>query len=96
MLNAVNHIWIKPGILYASSCLIYEWSGEDIQNENTLTKPLSPYSITKLEWMHIGDWFSNKYWLNIVNAILYNHESEYRPEKFVSMKIVKSAINISK
>jgi GDPmannose 4,6-dehydratase len=46
--------------------------------------------------MYVGNWYAEKYWLQVINAILYNHESEYRSPKFVSMKIIQWAINIKK
>ncbi len=83
-------------ICYASSCLIYGGTDTTMQDEFTLPSPNSPYGITKLEWMYLGNWYVEKYWLQVINAILYNHESEYRSPKFVSMKIIQWAINIKK
>lgn len=96
ILQSVVNNSLKTKICYASSCLIYGWSDTQKQNEITLPVPNSIYAITKLEWMHLGNWFAEKYDLQIVNAILYNHESEFRSPKFVSMKIIQWAINISK
>lgn len=83
-------------ICYASSCLIYWWSETTKQDEKTLPAPNSIYAITKLQWMYLSKFYTEKYSLQIINAILYNHESEYRSEKFVSMKVIQGAINISK
>lgn len=95
-LESVSKYSSKTKICYASSCLIYWWSDTTIQNEKTLPVPNSIYAMTKLQWMHLGNYFADKYNLQILNAILYNHESEYRSSKFVSMKIIQGAIDISK
>lgn len=95
-LEAVSLFSKKTKICYASSCLIYWGSHTEQQNELTLPVPNWIYGITKLEWMHLGNWFAEKYKLQVINAILYNHESEFRSPKFVSMKIIDGAIKISK
>lgn len=38
--------------------------------------------------------YREKYNIFATSGILYNHESEYRTENFISMKIIKSALNI--
>ena len=96
ILGAVKKYCPNTNVVYASSCLIFEWTESYQQNENTQLKPESPYAITKAGWMYLSDWYNKKYWIKTVNAILYNHESEYRSPKFVSMKIVSAAVNISK
>lgn len=96
ILQAIQKYSPHTKICYASSCLIYGGTDTNIQNESTLPSPNSIYSITKLEWMYLGNWYAEKYWLQVINAILYNHESEYRSPKFVSMKIIQWAINIKK
>jgi len=96
ILQAVQQCSPDTKICYASSCLIYWGSQTEQQDEWTLPVPNSIYGITKLEWMHLGNWYAEKYWLQVVNTILYNHESEHRSSKFVSMKIIDWAIKISK
>lgn len=95
-LNAIANFSAATKVCYASSCLIYGWSDTTQQTEYTLPAPNSLYAITKLGWMQLGNWFAEKYHIQVVNAILYNHESEYRAPNFVSMKIIQGAINISK
>ena len=95
-LQAVAKYSADTKICYASSCLIYWGSESTQQNEKTLPVPNSIYAMTKLQGMHLGNRFADKYNLQIINAILYNHESEFRSPKFVSMKIIQGAINISK
>ena len=94
-LEAISQYSQNTSICYASSCLIYGGGTTEIQNEETIPVPNSPYAITKLEAMHLGNWYSEKYDISIANAILYNHESEYRASNFLSMKVILAAIAIS-
>jgi GDPmannose 4,6-dehydratase len=94
-LSAIARHSPSTRVCYASSCLIYEGSATEIQSEDTLPVPNSPYAITKLEGMHVGNWYIKKHNLRILNAILYNHESEYRSLNFLSMKVIRAAIAIS-
>jgi len=94
-LSAIARYSPSTRVCYASSCLIYEGSATEIQSEDTLPVPNSPYAITKLEGMHVGNWYMKKHNLHILNAILYNHESEFRSQKFLSMKVILGAIAIS-
>lgn len=96
LLRAIQQYSPNTKICYASSSLIFWGSNTKQQNELTLPVPNSIYGITKLEGMHIGSWFAGKHGLQVINVILYNHESELRSSKFVSMKIIEGAINISK
>ena len=94
-LEAISQYSLHTSVCYASSCLIYGGGTTRLQDENTLPAPNSPYAITKLEAMHLGNWYSERYGISIANAILYNHESEYRAPNFLSMKVIQGAIAIS-
>jgi GDPmannose 4,6-dehydratase len=57
------------------------------QSETTLMCPQSPYAISKLFAFWIVKNYRDAYGMYVVNGILFNHESERRPENFVSRKI---------
>lgn len=80
-------------VLYASSCLIFGDTEDDIQTEKTEHKPNSAYAITKHDGMQLCKDFVEK-GIFASSAILYNHESKYRAPKFISRKIVQSALDI--
>lgn len=65
-------------------------------NENSKFYPRSPYGVAKLYafWMTVN--YREAYGMFAVNGILFNHESPRRGETFVTRKIVKSAVNISR
>jgi GDPmannose 4,6-dehydratase len=80
----------------ASSSEMFGNSRDGKQNEESELNPLSPYGESKtkahLELLQLRKNFG----LNVSSGILFNHESEYRDRKFVSMKLVTSLIELRK
>ncbi len=81
-------------IFYASSSLIFGNCRQKKQTEETLCRPNGLYGITKMDGMSLCRLYREKFNVFASSGILYNHESEYRTENFISMKIIKSAMNI--
>ena len=94
ILEAIRLCSGNTRIFYAASCHIFGSPIESKQNENTDYNPQSIYAITKYSSMKISEYYRNKYSSFISIGILYNHESHLRPDKFVSRKIVKTALEI--
>ena len=66
---------------------------DDILNENTQIKPINPYACAKA----YAFWLTRSYrerGMFISNGIAFAHESERRPEIFVTRKITKAAVRI--
>jgi GDPmannose 4,6-dehydratase len=61
ILQAIQQYSPDTKICYASSCLIYAGTNSNEQDELTLPIPTTPYGITKLEGMHLGNWYGEKY-----------------------------------
>jgi GDPmannose 4,6-dehydratase len=61
ILQAIQQYSPGTKICYASSCLIYGGTNTNIQDESTLPAPNSPYGITKIEGMYVGNWYAEKY-----------------------------------
>lgn len=95
-LEAIRLYSSKTKIFYASSSLVFGNCKDKIQTEKTIYNPNSSYGLTKMNGMILCRLYREKYNIFAVAGILYNHESEYRTENFISMKIIKSAINIKK
>ena len=80
----------------ASSSEMFGNSRDGKQNEESELNPLSPYGESKtkihLELLQLRKNFG----FNVSSGILFNHESEYRDKKFVSMKLVTSLIELRK
>jgi GDPmannose 4,6-dehydratase len=66
------------------------------QSELSIFAPRSPYGVSKLFAYWITRNYREAYGIFASNGILFNHESPRRGETFVSRKIVKSLVRISK
>ncbi len=64
------------------------------QNENEPLTPLSIYALGKVSAYHACKLYRDVFKLKIYGAIFYNHESERRPEEYVTRKITKSVSRI--
>jgi|TARA_R100000951_G_scaffold8773_1_gene7934 GDPmannose 4,6-dehydratase len=69
---------------------------DGLQRTTTTMNPITEYGKTKCMAYDAVVEHRNKYGLFACNGILYNHESPYRKEKFVTTKIIKTAIKIKK
>lgn len=66
------------------------------QNEDTKLEPASPYAAAKLYAHWITKIYREAYEIFACTGILFNHEGPYRGDTFVTKKIIKGAINLSK
>ena len=66
------------------------------QRETTPMLPVSPYGCAKLFAYSMVRNYRNAYKLFYANGILFNHESPRRASNFVTTKIIKNAVLISK
>ncbi|OZD62190.1 GDP-mannose 4,6 dehydratase [Rhodococcus sp. 05-340-1] len=82
-------------MINASSAEIFAGSGVSLQSETTRIAPTSPYGASKALSHHMVDVYRSR-GLEATNAILYNHESPRRPDSFVTRKISKAAVAISR
>ena len=64
------------------------------QNENEPLSPLSIYALGKVTAYYACQMYREVYGLKVYGAIFYNHESEIRPEEYVTRKITKSVARI--
>lgn len=82
-------------IILAGSCLMFDNSNTQIQNENTPYESKSLYGLAKIAENSLAKYYRNK-GLHASTAILYNHESSRRSNDFVTKKIVKNFVAIKK
>lgn len=66
------------------------------QRETTPMLPVSPYGAAKLYAYNSAKIYRQSYGQFIANGILFNHESPRRASNFLTAKVVKNAILISK
>lgn len=82
-------------VFYAASSHIFGGTTTTVQNEDTPVCPVSIYGISKVLGMQLSDLYRQK-GMEVSVGILYNHESPRRLSKFVSKKIVETAVKIYK
>jgi len=69
---------------------------ESPQNEETALRPQSPYACGKATAYLLCRYYRDVYGMFISTGIFYNHESPRRTEDYVTRKITRSAVRISK
>jgi GDPmannose 4,6-dehydratase len=81
-------------LFYAASSLVFGEPPAPVQTEETPFNPRCAYGISKAAGVHCCRHYRQAHRVFAATGILYNHESSYRQEKFVSQKIVQSALRI--
>jgi GDPmannose 4,6-dehydratase len=91
LLEAVRGLDPTIRVFVASSGAMFGAAPESPQREDTPCRPENPYSIAKLAThLQVGALRAHDD-LYVCSGILYNHESERRPEHFVTRKITRAA-----
>lgn len=75
-------------IFYTSSSLIFSGAPQTTQNEDTTPEPRCVYSVTKCAAMEAAKYYSKFHNLFVTVGIMYNHESIFRNDYFLSKKII--------
>jgi GDPmannose 4,6-dehydratase len=91
LLEAVRAVDPAMRVFVASSGAMFGAAPESPQREETPCRPQTPYAIAKLAThLQVGALRAHD-GLYACSGILYNHESERRPERFVTRKITRGA-----
>jgi GDPmannose 4,6-dehydratase len=64
-------------------------------NEETPFRPRSPYATAKAAAHYAVNNYREAYGIFACSGILFNHESPLRPERFVTAKVIASAVRIA-
>ena len=94
ILEAAREIDSSTRIFLASSSAIFGEAPESPQREDTQCRPTNPYAIAKLAGHQLLGALRERDGLYACSGILANHESERRPEQFVTRKITRGAAAI--
>ena len=90
LLEAVKNTNKQIKFYQASSSEMYGGSDSQKLNEISNFEPKSPYAASKVFSHHVTKLYRESYELFCTNGILFNHESPYRGETFVTRKITKA------
>ncbi len=96
-MNLINAL-----ILNNNYCNFFQPSSSEMFNQNSDKNldevsefnPISSYALSKFYIHKFIDILREKYEWKISNGILFNHESEFRDNNYLIMKIINSAIDI--
>jgi len=94
LLEAVRDQSLQTRVFVAVSSAIFGAAPESPQREDTACRPENPYATAKLACHQLVGQLRARDGIFACSGILYNHESERRPEQFVSRKIARSAAAI--
>jgi GDPmannose 4,6-dehydratase len=95
VLEAVRDIDRQMRVYVSASGAIFGEARESPQREDTYCRPTTPYAIAKLAAHQLVGALRVHDELHASSGIVYNHESERRPERFVTRKITRAAAAIS-
>jgi GDPmannose 4,6-dehydratase len=83
-------------LFYAASSHVFGDPPEKVQDENTPLNPTGAYGISKTAGVHLCRYYRRQRGVYGSVGILYNHESPRRSEVFISRKVVRAAVRISR
>ncbi|HEY4428418.1 MAG TPA: GDP-mannose 4,6-dehydratase [Solirubrobacteraceae bacterium] len=95
ILEAVNEVDPEMRLFVSASGAIFGDAPESPQREDTPCRPTTPYAIAKLAAHQLVGALREREGLHASSGIVYNHESERRPERFVTRRITRGAAAIS-
>ena len=95
LLEAIRHSSKSIKFYQASSSEMFGGKEKTTLNEESPLIPKSPYAASKVFAHQMTQIYRDSYDLFFVNGILFNHESPYRGETFVTRKITKAVGRIS-
>lgn len=93
-LDAIKHASPSTHFFFTSSSLIFKPNSIEHLNEVSELELSSLYSISKYASMKLCEYYRDAFGLKTTVGIMFNHESRYRQNKFVSRKIVDFVVAI--
>src|ERR1039458_7166309 len=95
ILQAVRELDRAARVVVPSAGTIFGDAPQSPQREDTVCRPLTPYAVARLAAHQLVGVLRSHDGLHASSGILYNHESERRPERFVTRRITRAAAAIS-
>ena len=94
LLEAIRFIGKDIKFYNAGSSEVFGDTHGEPATENTPFHPQSPYAVAKASAHWIVANYRDAYGLFACTGILFNHESPLRPQRFVTRKIISTAVRI--
>jgi GDPmannose 4,6-dehydratase len=94
LLEAVRDTAPRARVWVAASGAMFGDAGESPQRESTPCRPTTPYAIAKLATHQLAGAMRAHDGLYACSGIVFNHESERRPHRFVTRTIAHAAAQI--
>jgi GDPmannose 4,6-dehydratase len=94
VLEACRLISKEIRIYYAGSSECFGDTDGISATEDTNFHPQSPYAVSKTSAFWLVDNYRNAYDMFICYGVLFNHESPFRSQQFVTQKIISTAFRI--
>jgi GDPmannose 4,6-dehydratase len=95
VLETVRELDPRPRVFVAASGAMFGDAPESPQREDTPCRPTNPYAVAKLAAHQLVGAMRAHDGLYACSGIVFNHESERRPERFVTRRITRGAAAIS-
>jgi GDPmannose 4,6-dehydratase len=95
LLEAVRDLDADARVFVAASGAIFGDAPESPQREDTPCRPTTPYAIAKLGAHQLAGALREHDGLHVSSGITFNHESERRPQQFVTRRISRAAAAIA-
>jgi len=95
LLEALRFLRLPAKLYNASSSECFGNTNGDAATETTPFRPRSPYAAAKAAAFWQTANYREAYGIFACSGILFNHESPLRPKRFVTQKIVKTAVDIA-
>ncbi len=97
VLEAMRLVVPQARLFYAASSHVFgSQPATPVQDESTPLNPDNVYGISKAAGVHACRLYRNDHGVFASAGYLYNHESPYRRPEFVTTKIIRAAIDISR
>jgi len=96
ILESLRFLAMPSRFYHASSSECFGDTAGLSANESTPFNPVSPYAVAKSAAHWLVRNYRHAHNMYAANGILFNHESELRPSRFVTQKVVSVAFRISR
>ena len=96
ILESIRFLNFPVKFYHASSSECFGNSERGASDEHAAFNPVSPYAVAKSAAHWLVRNYREAHSMFAVNGILFNHESELRPERFVTQKVIRAACRIAK